>query len=489
MLFDGLSRRPGGKVLFEIRGNMMDNEKQTDGPKCMQLLKIKSMSKFIELEFESGSKGKADDSFRVTSGKLNGLQKNTFSYSELRQEIEPWLTALFQSEHLSLLAGAGLTTAFHYGIIQNKFDPYPKIEIEDTELNKKIESASKELADMARRGEPNFEDKLRVLIKLEEGLRIIGSAQSEAIQKTIGQCLSELLNNVLQIERDINIPSTCRCCGQELRDKYLTLLVSFLMSFASRSGTRDRLNIFTTNYDRLIEFGAELAGVRLIDRFIGTLHPIFRSSRLDVDLHYNPPGIRGEPRYLEGVARFSKLHGSLDWINDGEFIRRVGLPFGANEFEPYFPEECSEALIYPRDAKDKETTNYPYVELFRDFAAAICRPNSVIVTYGYSFGDDHINRVIRDMLTIPSTHLVVISYDDIGDRIKNFYERSNRASQISLLIGKHLGEIGNLVEYFLPKPAIDRTSIKMAELLKARGLHSSPPDDTHKKIEVGENQH
>jgi hypothetical protein len=27
-------------------------------------------------------------------------------------------------------------------------------------------------------------------------------------------------------------------------------------------------------------------------------------------------------------------------------------------------------------------------------------PNSTLITYGYSFGDEHINRVIRDMLTI-----------------------------------------------------------------------------------------
>jgi hypothetical protein len=29
----------------------------------------------------------------------------------LRKKIEPWLTAIFQSEHLSLLAGSGLTSA------------------------------------------------------------------------------------------------------------------------------------------------------------------------------------------------------------------------------------------------------------------------------------------------------------------------------------------------------------------------------------------
>ena len=78
-----------------------------------------------------------------------------------------------------------------------------------------------------------------------------------------------------------------------------------------------------------------MAGLRMIDRFVGTLAPVFRASRLDVDLHYNPPGIRGEPRYLEGVARFTKLHGSVDWVDCDGAVRRIGLPFGAPDVAPY----------------------------------------------------------------------------------------------------------------------------------------------------------
>src|SRR5690606_40068231 len=33
---------------------------------------------------------------------------------ELRNVVEPWLTALFQNEHLSLLTGAGISSAVHY---------------------------------------------------------------------------------------------------------------------------------------------------------------------------------------------------------------------------------------------------------------------------------------------------------------------------------------------------------------------------------------
>ena len=104
-----------------------------------------------------------------------------------------------------------------------------------------------------------------------------------------------------------------------------------------------------------------------------------------MDIHYNPPGIRGEPRYLEGVARLTKLHGSVDWVQNKEEIRRIGLPFGAEDIELYLKvpgldaDDALKLIIYPNSAKDRETAEYPYVELFRDFAAAICRPNNTLV--------------------------------------------------------------------------------------------------------------
>jgi len=98
-----------------------------------------------------------------------------------------------------------------------------------------------------------------------------------------------------------------------------------------------------------------------------------------------------------------------------------------------------------------------------------------LIAFGYSFGDEHINRVIEDMLTIPSTHLVVISYDDPLGRIMRTYESIGRPAQVSLLIGNHVGELQSLVDNYLPKPAIDRTTFRMAELLKSR-LGTNPND-------------
>lgn len=140
-------------------------------------------------------------------------------------------------------------------------------------------------------------------------------------------------------------------------------------------------------------------------------------------------------------------------------------------------------MIFPNSAKDRETAAYPYVELFRDFYAAVCRPNNTLVTYGYSFGDEHINRVIEDMLTIPSTHLVIISYNDPMGRIMKTYNKVARPAQTTLLIGNHLGGLKNLVDRYLPKPAIDRTIFRMAELLKALfGTEQAEKSDKDKMV-------
>ncbi len=410
-----------------------------------------------------------DGKFKLCEGsEVSWLTQNqTFGIKELRSRVEPWLTALFQSEHLSLLAGSGLTHATHFLAADKAAAGMGEVNL--TSYKDEIEKAAKEAALKAGREAGNLEDQLRAANELLRGLEILGrSAEAETLRTELTTTLEAFARSILESEAGIAM------AAKDKREQAFNVLVTFLMSFASRTGVRDRLNIFTTNYDRLIEAGAELAGLHLLDRFLGTLMPIFRSSRLDLDMHYNPPGIRGEPRYLEGVARFTKLHGSVDWVQADEDIRRIGLPFGAGDVAPYLKApglngaSAHKLMIYPNAAKDRETSDYPYVELFRDLAAAVCRPNSTLIAYGYSFGDDHINRVIRDMLTVPSTHLVVIAYSDPLGRIMQTYQELGRPSQISLLIGPDLADLQTLTESFLPKAAIDKTTFRMSELLKQR---------------------
>lgn len=404
---------------------------------------------------------------------------------EHREHVEPWLSALFQAEHLNLLVGSGLTTAVAIAASA----PIVDMQSADLELAfaQGVNRVAEESAERLGRGKPNVEDQIRAILDLISGLRVMALAPApdgtdhsvdpacllEQWKAKLDEVLRTFLKKVLQTERGI-LQAMEDSSSPERANRVRRLLGGFLLPFASRTGTRDRLHVFTTNYDRLIEYGCDLLGLRLVDRFVGTLAPVFQSSRLGIDLHYNPPGIRGEPRYLEGVVRLTKLHGSLDWRcrsgpSGGVDVIRCLLPFGAPDEHPEVPKTPGESLlIYPNPAKDVETLAYPYAELFRDFATAVCRPNAVVVTYGYGFGDDHVNRILADMLSLPSTHLVVISWDAAEGRIQRFCDRVGREEQVTLLVGKHFGELETLVEHYLPKPAIDRTTWRMMELLRRR---------------------
>lgn len=445
---------------------------------------------------QSGSRPWPDHVVRV--GNHRATLTQTPEPKDYREHVEPWLSALFQAEHLNLLVGSGLTTALAHAAGAPDVNMQP--EEFHTECARAVNEVAEESARRLGRGKPNVEDQIRAIRDLLAGLRVLAkdtappenrstlSKKAEELlaawEGTLDHVLVTFLRKVLATERGIR-DALSDTKDLERANRVRRLLGGFLLPFASRPGTRERLHIFTTNYDRLIEYGCDLLGLRVIDRFVGTLAPVFQATHLGIDLHYNPPGIRGEPRYLEGVVRLTKLHGSVDWRYRGGpsgdmEVQRCPLPFGAADDHPEIPKKTSDTvLLYPNPAKDVETLEYPYAELFRDFAAAVCRPNAVVVTYGYGFGDDHINRVLADMLSIPSTHLVIISWDAAGGRLQRFCERVGRDEQITLLIGNHFGNLETLIQHYLPKPAIDRTTLRMMDLLNRR---AGPQHDRNDKI-------
>lgn len=396
--------------------------------------------------------------------------EETCDPQKLRKKIEPWLTAVFQSEHLSLLIGSGLPLALNAMIpssSQKKIQGMGRIT-----FSKKysfITEFAEESAKQLDRGSANFEDDIRVANDLLKGYQIQKSENGDELKRELNTALSTFASNILKNEKELMESSQFPMILNTLRQ--------FLISFASRTATRDRLHIFTTNYDRFIEYALDESGIFVLDRFIGTINPKMHLNKYEVDLHYNPPGIRGEPRYIEGVVRYTKIHGSLDWIEENGEIIKAPFKFGSMHS---FDGPCDSLIIYPNSSKGIETDFFPYSELFRDFSSALCRPNSVLVTYGYGFGDSHINRIILDMMSILSTHVVIISYDDAGGRIEKFVNKCN-ISQITLLIGKKLGNIENLVKYYLPKAAIDTISCRRTSILERRGV-AEKNDDSEETV-------
>ena len=400
-----------------------------------------------------------------------------------REDVEPHLAALLQAEHLNLLIGSGLTAGLA-ALAGSDDAPIMNTELQTSDRKcakaiKRIERAASSSASKMGRGKPNIEDRLRIAIPMADTLKNLEDCRFEDLQRSIDKALQDLVGAVREAELALQRERALEVVGD------MTLqgvLMTFLGSFASRVPTRDRLHVFTTNYDRVIEWGAELAGLRIVDRFVGTLQPVFRSSRLEIDYHYSPPGAVRDPRHLDGVFRLTKLHGSLDWEWDSKHGRvvRNTWPFGQVPYGQAPCEPDSHVLIYPNSSKDVETTFHPYADLFRDMAAALCRPQSALITYGYGFGDDHVNRIIRDMLTIPSTHLLIISRDDVSGRISKFAKDHGRTGQMSLVLGPKLAELPSLIEHVLPRPSAEYLLQKRAQLSRDRSS-----TETHEASSVG----
>lgn len=377
-----------------------------------------------------------------------------------KKTIEPWLSAALQSDHLSLLIGAGFTTAICQ-VADVSSSSMGKADF--GEYSDKINSYAKKSAEKMGRGVENIEDQIRTAFSLLQGFEI---NENDGDYEKLANCIDE----VLQCFAESILSSETYLCGKIEEDsgrKALNLLQTFLLTFASRTATRERTHIFTTNYDRMIEYGCDLAGIKILDRFWGKIAPRFNESPTGIDYYYHTPDAKNEFRYAEGVVRYSKIHGSIDWYENNGIVYKDCLRFGAEKMElPSGSSYRDHLMIYPNSMKSVETAFYPYAELFRDFSTAVCRPSSTLFTYGYGFGDTHINKIIKEMLTTPSTHLVVIAYS-VDDRLKAFLQQINMA-QVTLLAGKEFASLENLVDYYLPKAAIDTLTSTAGKLIESR---------------------
>ena len=74
-------------------------------------------------------------------------------------------------------------------------------------------------------------------------------------------------------------------------------------------------------------------------------------------------------------------------------------------------------MIFPTPAKQNSSLGSPYADLFREFQSRIVREQSVLITAGYAFGDEHLNHIIYQALTIPTFRLIIFAEPDSDGEI------------------------------------------------------------------------
>lgn len=227
----------------------------------------------------------------------------------LRRLIEPWLSGILQSEHLSMLIGTGLTQSVCCVANVNS-SSMGTVDFKDYQdkINRYAEKSAKKMG----RGKYNIEDQIRTSLELLEGYEIDDNMlDAKKLSPIIDEVLETFGNSILLAENEFaNKLET----GDSNAEWAMKCLISFMLTFSSRNATRDRLHIFTTNYDRFIEYACDNAGIKILDRFFGKIEPTFSENEPNIDYYYRVSDSQNEFRFAENVVRYSKLHGSVDWV-------------------------------------------------------------------------------------------------------------------------------------------------------------------------------
>jgi hypothetical protein len=223
-----------------------------------------------------------------------------------------------------------------------------------------------------------------------------------------------------------------------------------------------RANLFTLNYDTLIEKAADAEGAVLVDGFVGTLRRIFRPEAYDLDFYFPAQTTEGRVHRFDRVLHLYKLHGSITWhrcVADWE------NPYGLYATFYRQSEPNDDVLIFPSPLKYGQSLGLPYSELFRRFGVAIAQAQSVLFTIGYGFGDEHVNALIRQALAIPSFTLVVIDPAPTSDFVNHLKQLGDE--RVWLVNGWQLGTFEHFVEKLLPDLREEEITAKVMKTYKA----------------------
>jgi hypothetical protein len=148
-----------------------------------------------------------------------------------------------------------------------------------------------------------------------------------------------------------------------------------LVTWISGTQRPHPVEIFTTNYDLLLEEAFESAKIPYFDGFTGGHAPFF-----------DPVTVAGNdlpPRW----SRLWKLHGSLGWrVDHGVVVRSGGY-------------DCTE-LVYPDHLKYDLTQKQPYTALFERLKHFLLQPDTLLLTTGFSFRDAHICALLDEALAM-----------------------------------------------------------------------------------------
>jgi len=197
------------------------------------------------------------------------------------------------------------------------------------------------------------------------------------------------------------------------------------------------VELFTTNYDLLMEQALEDLEIPYFDGFVGSRRSFFDLRAVEDNLI---------PTHW---SRLWKIHGSINWYQ--EEIENEKKVYRSSEIK-----EDASHLIYPSHLKYEESRKMPYLALIDQLNRFIRKKSSFLILSGYSFSDGHLNDTIVNALKANPTAMVLglmfdryqnkEAPDKLVERYPNAYRLAKRQHNLNIwtddkaIIGTNLGQ-------------------------------------------------
>jgi hypothetical protein len=159
------------------------------------------------------------------------------------------------------------------------------------------------------------------------------------------------------------------------------------------------VEVFTSNYDLLMEQAMEGQKLPYFDGFIGSREAFFDLSSMETDA------------LPTRWSRLWKVHGSINWWRtpQEEVVRREFHGTGDRQ------------MIYPSHLKYDQSRRMPYLAMQDRLRAFLARGQAVLVTCGYSFADQHLNEVLlHGLRSNPTAMCFGLLYGNRADYVDAF---------------------------------------------------------------------
>lgn len=188
----------------------------------------------------------------------------------------------------------------------------------------------------------------------------------------------------------------CEFIAKEV-DKELPTHPNAYRRFAAWIGRLNRVHaveIFTPNYDLLLEQALESEKVPFFDGFVGAREPFFDLAATEQDA------------IPSRWVRLWKLHGAINWVKRSD----------DSVFRCYPVEPDQQLLIYPSHLKYDQSRRMPYLAMLDRLRSFFRESDPMLVVCGYSFADQHLNEVLIDGLGgNRSAHCFALMFPKLGD--------------------------------------------------------------------------